>query len=131
MLTSGEESQERSIIDVLTSTEDSQERSIIDVLTSREESQERNIIGRHGKNVIMPPTPHLPQRNPPPQKKRVKKRKKQKKKQNTRFRAPANEKTTNNLCNVKKNCAATRNGRAQIHWWPQVKTRFACTGSKF
>ena len=36
MLTSREESQERSIIDVLTSREESQERSIIDVLTSRE-----------------------------------------------------------------------------------------------
>ena len=59
VLTSREENQERNIMDVLTPTEESQERSIIDVSTSREEGQEHNIIGRHGKNVIMPPPPTL------------------------------------------------------------------------
>ena len=84
---------------------ENEERSIIDMLTSREESQERNIIGRHGKNVIMPPR---------------KREWKAIKKRHDSGRLPTKKQRP--VCATsKKTAPAMRNGRAQIHWWQQVK----------
>ena len=116
--TSRVESQEPRLIDVLTSRGESQECNIIDVSASREESQERNIIGRHGKNITMPPPPTTPHPTPLPAE--TKRKKEDHPKTHDSARLPMKMQRAF-LATSQNTAPATQDGRAQIHWWLQVE----------